>query len=201
MEQNKTTEPNQWRGRWKLLAVIFVCAAPLIFSYLTYYVIKPTGRTNYGTLIDPRLHPIPTTLATTGLDGKPLSLDAFKGKWIMLQTNPGDCQQACRDQLVAMRQLRLMTGKEMERVERVWLITDQQPLDTMLMRVIDGTQMLRVAPAAVAAWLPVEQGGNVNDHLYLIDPMGHLMMRFPKNAEPAKVKKDLVKVLKASAIG
>ncbi len=201
MEQNKTTETNQWRGRWKLLAVVFVCAAPLIFSYLTYYVIKPTARNNYGTLIDPRLHPIPPALGTVALDGKSTPLDSFKGKWVMLQVGAGDCQQVCRDQLVAMRQLRLMQGKAMDRVERVWLITDATPLDTMLMRVIDGTHMLRVPPAALAAWLPVEQGGNAADHLYLIDPLGNLMMRFPKNADPAKVKKDIAKLLKASAIG
>ncbi|MES2320531.1 MAG: cytochrome C oxidase subunit I [Pseudomonadota bacterium] len=197
MEQNKL---NQNKGRWKLLLVLLVCASPLIFSYLTYYVIKPTGRTNYGALIDPRLHPIPK-LGTVGLDGKPLALEAYAGKWIMLQVAPGDCQQACKDQLVAMRQLRLMQGKGMERLERVWLITDEQPLDTMLMRVIDGTRFLRVKPDAVKAWLPVEPGGNVSDHMYLIDPLGNLMMRFPKNADPAKVKKDISKLLKASAIG
>lgn len=197
MEQ---TKPNQARGRWKLMAVLLVCASPLIFSYLTYYVIKPTGRTNYGALIDPRAHPIPA-LGTVGLDGKPLALDAYKGKWIMLQVAPGDCQQACKDQLVAMRQLRLMQGKGMERMERVWLITDDTPLDTMLMRVVDGTRFLRVKPEAVKAWLPVEPGGDVADHMYLIDPLGNLMMRFPKNADPAKVKKDIAKLLKASAIG
>jgi hypothetical protein len=198
VEQTKPT--TQRDGRWKLLAVLFVCASPLIFSYLTYYVIKPTGRTNYGDLIDPRQHPIPA-LGTVGLDGKPLALDAYKGKWVMLQVSPGDCQQACKDQLVAMRQLRLMTGKEMERVERVWLITDDTPLDTMLMRVIDGTRFLRVKPEAVKAWLPVAPGGDVNKHMYLIDPLGNLMMRFPANADPQKVKKDLGKLLKASAIG
>ena len=163
-------------------------------------MIKPTGRTNYGALIDPRAHPIPA-LGTVGLDGKPLALEAYKGKWIMLQVAPGDCQQACKDQLVAMRQLRLMQGKGMERMERVWLITDDTPLDTMLMRVVDGTRFLRVKPEAVKAWLPVEPGGDVSDHRYLIDPLGNLMMRFPKDADPAKVKKDIGKLLKASAIG
>ena len=197
MEQNK---PNQTSGRWKLLAVLAVCASPLIFSYLTYYVIKPSGRTNYGTLIDPRAHPIPA-LGTTGLDGKPLALDAYKGKWIMLQVEPGDCPQACKDQLVKVRQLRLMQGKGMERIERVWLITDNAPLDIELMKVIDGVRMLRVKPEVVKAWLPVEPGGDVTDHLYLIDPLGNLMMRFPKDAEPNKVTKDIGKLLKASAIG
>jgi len=206
------TKSSQWSGRWKLLAVVAVCAAPLIFSYLTYYVIKPTGRTNFGTLLDPRQHPIPA-LGTVDLEGKPKALDAYKGKWIMLQAAPGDCQQTCQDQLIAMRQLRIMQGKGMERIERVWLVTDQNPLDIALMKWIDGTHMLRVKPEAVSAWLPVEQGGKVADHIYLIDPLGNLMMRFPKmqfpkNADPEnvsqdlrKVSKDIGKLLKASAIG
>ena len=197
MEQNK---PQQTRGRWKLLAVLAVCASPLIFSYLTYYVIKPSGRTNYGTLIDPRAHPIPP-LATVGLDGKPLALEAYKGKWVMLQVAPGECPQACKEQMVKIRQLRLMQGKGMERIERVWLITDNAPLDIELMKVIDGAHFLRVKPELVKAWLPVEQGSEVSDHLYLIDPLGNLMMRFPKNAEPSKVTKDIGKLLKASAVG
>ncbi len=197
MEQTKT---KQNRGRWMLLAVILVCASPMLFSYLTYYVIKPEGRTNYGTLLDPREFPIPA-LASTTLDGKPATLQHMKGKWLMVKVGAGECPQACKDQLVAMRQLRLMTNKDRERIERVWLVTDEQPLDTMLMKVVDGTRMLRVKPAAVEGWLPVEQGSKLDDHIYLIDPLGNLMMRFPKNPDPAKVKKDLGKVLKASAIG
>ena len=197
MEQNK---PNQNSGRWKLLAVLAVCASPLIFSYLTYYVIKPTGRTNYGTLIDPRAHPMPA-LGATDLEGKPVALDAYKGKWVMLQASPGHCQQACKDQLVKIRQLRLMQGKGMERIERVWLVTDNAPLDIQLMKVIDGARMLRVKPEALKAWLPAEPGTDVTEHLYLVDPLGNLMMRFPKDPDPKKVTKDIGKLLKASAIG
>jgi hypothetical protein len=198
VEPNNT--PKQGAGRWKLLAVLAVCAAPLIASYFTYFVIKPTGRTNYGEILDPRLYPIPA-LGSTSLDGKALGLDAYKGKWIMLQTGSGDCQEACKKQLFAMRQLRLMQGKEMERVERVWLITDSKPLDTIIIREYDGTRMLRAPLDAVSKWLPVEQGNKIDDHMYLIDPLGNLMMRFPKDADPSKVKKDIAKVLKASAIG
>ena len=100
-----------------------------------------------------------------------------------------------------MQQLRLTQGKERERIERVWLITDPQPIDTIVMREYDGTNMLRVNGDALKAWLPVEQGGKPDDHLYLIDPLGNLMMRFPKDADPTKVKKDIAKLLKASAIG
>ncbi len=188
------------RGRWKLLAVLAVCAAPMIASYFTYYVIKPEGRTNYGALLDPRQYPIPA-MASTQLDGQPGKLEDYKGKWIMLKVGPSECGQACQDQLFAMRQLRTMQGKEASRIERVWLITDNEPLETMLLRVNDGTRMLRAPQDTVRRWLPVEQGAQVSDHIYLIDPLGNLMMRFPKDADPTRVKKDLAKVLKASAIG
>ena len=198
------------RGRWKLLAVLAVCAAPLIASYFMYYVVKPKGGvTNYGTLIDPRLYPIPT-MASTTLDGTPATLDDYKGKWIMLKVGPSECLQECQDQLFAMRQLRTMQGKAMERVERVWMITDSEPLDTVLMRVNDGTRMLRAPAAVVEQWLPLDKtapADKVSDHVYLIDPLGNLMMRFPKGAVSSdtekvrKVHKDLAKLLKASAIG
>jgi hypothetical protein len=78
VEQNLTIQPAPSRGRWKLFAVIAVCAAPLIASYFTYYVIKPSSRTNYGALIDPRNYPIPP-LASTTLDGRPEALDKYRG--------------------------------------------------------------------------------------------------------------------------
>ena len=188
------------RGRWMLWLVLLVCASPIIASYFTYYVIKPEKRNNYGTLIDQRAHPIPA-MATTTLDGKPAALEQFKGKWVMLMAAPGACNEACHKQLFAMRQLRTMQGKEMERIERVWLITDREPLDTMVIREYDGTHMLRADAQAIANWLPVDPGTSVSDHIYMIDPLGHLMMRFPKDPEPRKVHKDIYKLLKASSVG
>jgi hypothetical protein len=211
VEQTKPIEARlQQRGRWKLLMVLAVCAAPLIFSYLTYYVIKPQGRTNFGAFIDPRTHPIPALGATT-LDGRPASLDAFKGKWVMLKTGPAACGETCMEQMFAIRQLRSMTGKDMERIERVWLITDAEPLETTLIRQLDGVHMLRAPAAMVANWLPAEPGAKLDDTIFLIDPLGNLMMRFPpvppgateaqKVQHYANIKKDIAKLLKASAIG
>lgn len=196
MEQDKQRR----LGRWKLFVVIAVCAAPIIASYLTYYVIKPQSRTNYGALLDPRSYPIPD-LGITTLDGQPIGLDAYKGKWIMLTVDGADCQEYCQKKLHDMRQLRLTQGKEMERIERVWLVTDNKPLETLLMREYDGTHMLRAKLDAVRAWLPVEPGTTVADHIYMIDPLGNLMMRFPKDADPNKIKRDLSKLLRASSIG
>ena len=207
------TEPERkqvHRGRWKLLLVLLVCASPLIASYVTYYVIKPQTRTNYGALIDPAAHPIPP-LGTTTLDGRPVALADFKGKWLMLKVGGSACDATCHDQMYAIRQLRSMQGKEMERIERVWLITDKEPLETMIIRELDGMEMLRADPAAVRAWLPVAPDAPLEGAIFLVDPRGHLMMRFPavpatakeadKLAHYAKVKKDITKLLKASAIG
>jgi len=203
VEKSKELVPQETqrkRGRWKLLVVVAVCAAPMIASYITYYVIKPQSRTNYGALIDPRQYPIPA-LGSTELDGKPAKLEDYKGKWVMLQVAGGECDDACKTRLLAMRQLRLMQGKEMERIERVWLITDAKPLDTVLMREYDGTDMLRVDAKLLKAWLPTDEGTAMEDHIYIIDPLGNLMMRFPKDADPNKMKKDISKLLRASAIG
>ena len=197
---NKTDEARRRAGRWKMLAVVAVCAAPLIASYLTYYVIKPQSRTNYGELIDPRQYPIPP-LGSTTLDGAPARLEDYKGKWIMLQVDRADCAEDCRKKLFTMRQLRLMQGKEMERVERVWLVTDGAPIETLLLREYDGTDILRADAARLKAWLPVDAGTSAEDHIYLIDPLGNLMMRFPKDPDPNKMKKDISKLLRASSIG
>jgi len=200
VNQNNPPEVSQNKGRWKLFAVLLVCAFPLIASYFTYYVIKPEGRTNYGDLLDPRLYPMPP-LQVTALDGKTFPFESLKGKWVMLQVNASDCRDACRKKLLDMRQLRLMQGKNMDRIERVWLIIDENPIETVLMREYDGTQMLRIKPETLKGWLPTAQNTTVADHLYLIDPLGNLMMRFPKEADPNKIKKDLTKLLKASSIG
>ena len=207
------TDPAKARsvGRWKLLLVLFVCASPLIASYLTYYVFKPEGRTNYGAILDPRNYPIPK-LASTTLDGQPRTLEQMSGKWLMLRTGGGECLKACQEQLHAMRQWRLMQGKNMDRIQRVWLVLDDRPVDTAALRrykdaegqdadLLDGVTLLRVRADAVGTWLPAESGTAASDHIYLIDPLGNLMMRFPKDPDPRKVYKDLAKLLKASAIG
>jgi len=195
-EKPATTRKN----KITLLLVITACAAPLIFSYLTYYVIKPESRTNYGALIDPRAHPIPT-LSLKTLDGQTADLSQYKGKWIFLMVDSADCDKDCKDKLFYMRQIRLTQGKEMDRIERVWLLTDNAPLETVLMREYDGTHLLRAQSEELRAWLPTEPESKIENHLYMIDPLGNLMMRFPQSGDPNKIKKDILKLLKASRIG
>ena len=185
------------KGRRTLLLLALVVITPVIASYSAYYFFPREQRTNYGELL---ATPAPA-LAGTRADGLPFALAQLKGKWVLAAGAPGACDASCAGALHATRQARTIQGREMERVQRVWLVTDAQPLDTLVMREFDGTSMLRVNGDALKAWLPVEAGGKTSDHLYLIDPLGNLMMRFPKDADPNKIKKDIAKLLKASAIG
>jgi cytochrome oxidase Cu insertion factor (SCO1/SenC/PrrC family) len=186
-------------GRVKLMLILAVCAAPVIGSYLTYYFIKPETRSNYGTLVQPQ-RPLPA-LVLSELDGRTVEAAALKGKWLLISVDDGACAQACSDKLYHMRQVRLTTGKNRDRVERLWLVADREPLPTMLIREYDGMRMLRADPAQLAAWLPADEGTTISDHIFVVDPQGNLMMRFPKNADPNQTKKDLSKLLRASAIG
>ncbi len=194
-------QPVKPRKPWKLFLVLAVCAAPMILSYFFYYVVKPEGRTNYGSLIDPRLYPIPVLQSKDFKQQSLHELSELKGKWILLTIGGGLCDQICQQNLYYQRQVRTAQGKEMQRVERVWLINDQAKPEAAVLQQFEGTHIWYTDAARLQQWLPVDPGGVYTEHIYLIDPLGNLMMRFPKQADPAKIKKDLSKVLKASAIG
>src|SRR5215510_2745490 len=95
------------RARLVVAAIFAVCAIPLSAALVAYFFWPPSGRTNYGELIEPRPLPaIPLTL----LDGKSLSLADLKGRWIMIQADSTGCGAACRAKLLNMRQVRLAQG-------------------------------------------------------------------------------------------
>ncbi len=185
--------------RLKLLAVLLVCASPVILSYLFYYVLPPSGRTNYGTLILPQ-RPVPE-LRLADSEGKPYRFATHLGQWVVLQVDAGACGKACADKLYALRQQRTMTGKARERIDRVWLVTDAVRPSAELLRDYDGTAVLRADPAELAALMPLEPGKRIEDYLWVVDPLGFLMMRFPADGEPSKIRKDISRLLKASRVG
>ena len=179
-----------------MLAIAALCLAPFIAALIAYYYWQPQGGMNYGELIPARALTDPPL---RHLDQRGFRLSELKGKWILLQLDAADCAAACRAKLYNMRQVRLAQGREMERVERVWLILGEAPLETQLMREHDGTRMLRAADSPLLAEFP--PAGAARDHIYLIDPLGNLMLRFPKDADPRRMHKDLARLLKASRIG
>ena len=189
-------QPDPRSGRIKLLAIAALCLAPFAAAVIAYFYWQPQGGMNYGELIAPRPLIDPPL---RHLDQRAFRLSALKGKWILLQLDEADCAAACRAKLYNMRQVRLAQGREMERVERVWLVLDEAPLETLLMREYDGTRMLRASGSPLLAEFPPP--GGMRDHIYLIDPLGNLMLRFPKDADPRRMLKDLARLLRASRIG
>jgi cytochrome oxidase Cu insertion factor (SCO1/SenC/PrrC family) len=191
------TQRGSWNsGRWMLLLIIAICAAPVVASYFTYYVIKPRGgATNYGALIEPQ-RPIPTSLNVTDEKGQTVALTSLSGHWLMVSVDASDCGDACAKKLYFMRQVRLTQGGERDRVQTVWLRTDTQPVPQKVLDAYADTRIFQADPAALAAWLPAESDTRDTDHIYLVDPNGNLMMRFPKDADPTKIKRDLAKLLK-----
>ncbi len=186
-------------GRLKMLLIWAVCAAPVVASYLSYYVVKPQGRINHGTLITP---PKPMAaepgLAFTDLQGQAVAPQALQGQWLLVSVAGGACDAACERQLYLQRQLREVLGRDKDRVDRVWLIPDQAEVRPALLPALAQAWTLRVDAARLSQWLQADAGQTLSSHLYLVDPRGDWMMRFPADADPVRIKKDLMRLLKAS---
>jgi hypothetical protein len=187
-------------GRRKMLLVLLVCAAPVVASYFTYYVVRPEGRRNFGELVDPQ-RPLPR-IEATDLQGKATTLEPLKGQWLLVTVGGGACAAECERQLYLQRQLREGLGREKDRVDRVWLVNDGAPVRPELLPALKGAAVLRVAPAQLAQWITPAQGHKSEEHLYVVDPMGNWMLRFPPNldtAGAARAKRDLERLLRASS--
>ena len=187
-------------GRWKMLAVLLCCAAPVIASYFTYYVIRPEGRSVFGQLIDPQ-RPTPVLQART-LTGEAVNLQSLKGQWLIVAVADAACDALCEQQLYLQRQLREVVGREKDRIDRVWLVTDDAPVPERLANGLHGATVLRIAPEALAQWLQPESGHTLAEHLYVVDPMGNWMMRYPARMDAktaGKAKRDIDRLLRASS--
>lgn len=186
-------------GRWKMLLVFLICASPVIASYFTYYVIRPEGRRNFGDLIDPQ-RPLPA-LVGANLQGQPVPLPALKGQWLLLSVASGACDAACARHLYLQRQLREGLGKEKDRLDWVWLVSDATPVADVLKPALKEATVLRVPAAELARWLEPQKGHALSEHLYLVDPLGNWMLRFPPNLDAQnapQAKRDLDRLLRAS---
>ncbi|NMG75973.1 hypothetical protein GPA25_14485 [Aromatoleum diolicum] len=172
-----------------------ICALPVVASYLTYYLWQPDGRVNYGELIPPAALP---AQPLTGVAGQPeFHRREFYGHWTLLFAGPGACDLVCEQALYLMRQSRLAQGQDMERVARLWLVADPVDPASDLLAHHNGLRLAR----ASAVWLQQLPDAAAGRHVYLVDPLGNVMMRFPEKADPRRVIKDLQRLLKYSALG
>jgi hypothetical protein len=168
-------------ARRTLVLLALVCIAPIVAGYAAFYFWKPERRTNYGELIKP------APWKPEGLSSADIA--PLRGRWVMAFAAPAQCDTNCRDNLWIMRQVRTAQGKEMDRVERVWLVTDGGRPDPALLAEHPG---LRVVEPRVPALEP--------GRIQLVDPLGNLMMRYPAEPEPKRMLKDFERILKYSRI-
>jgi len=162
--------------RLKLGIVFLACAAPFVLGWSAYYFGWGAGSSgNYGELIPPR--PVAGPLAP------------LKGKWVLVTFDVAACDALCEKKLYVVRQVRRAQGKESDRIERLWVVTDAGKPKPELLAAIEGSHV-------VTGQLDF-QGADI----YLVDPLGNLMMRFPGEPDPKKMIKDLQRLLKYSRFG
>src|SRR5215467_1066134 len=184
------------RGRRIALVILAFCAAPTVAAWLAYFVWPPQARTNYGKLVEPRALSDPELRRP---DGTSFHLSQLRGKWVLLQVDSAACGEGCRKKLVYMRQTRLALGKDADRVERVWLIDDAAAPDSAVLREHEGLTVARASTTPLLADLRGRE--NAEAHIFLVDPRGNLMLRFPGDPDGRKMLRDLSQLLRASRIG
>ena len=177
-----------------LLLLGAVSLAPFVASFLLYYSWKSQTFTNYGELL--KVAPL-ADVTVADRDGKDFRFDQLRGKWMFLMVDAGVCDEYCQSKLYLMRQIRLTQGRNRDRIERLWLIPDgvrpapgiESEYQGTRQFIGDAHQILRLLPAPRSA----------RDHIYLVDPFGNLMMRFPRDADPQQMKKDVTRLVKVSS--
>jgi cytochrome oxidase Cu insertion factor (SCO1/SenC/PrrC family) len=184
------------RGRFSLLLIAVVAAAPVVTAYILFHFWRPSAFTNYGQLLPP------ARIADVSIrqpDGSDFTLDALKGKWVLMMVDSGTCDVFCRRKLYQMRQVRLTQGKDMERIERAWLVDDEASPSGDLVAEYQGTRVVAARGSTLLSRLPADV--SIRDHIYIVDPLGNLMMRYPRDADPSRIKKDVTRLLKVSGVG
>jgi cytochrome oxidase Cu insertion factor (SCO1/SenC/PrrC family) len=172
-----------------------VLLGPIIASYtLHFWNVRP-GTLNYGELLE--VKPLKGT-ALNEADKTIFRLRDLRGKWVMLSVDSGTCDEQCQKKLYYMRQVRLVQNTEMDRIERVWLIDDGKTPAPEIIKDYQGMWVLNAKDSDLLKELPAKI--SLHDHIYLIDPIGNLMMRFPKNPDPKKMSNDIKRLLKVSQL-
>ncbi len=181
--------------RAKLVLLMALFAAPVIASTVTYRFFRPAPTANYGELLLP-----PDTITSRPFDrigGGRFSFEDLRGSWVLVASDGGACATACAEKLFTLRQARLALGRDASRVERVFVADDGRRTDARVLAPFEGT----VAIAAPRSGEPPRGATADRAHIYLVDPNGNVMMRWPAAPEPKRMIRDLERLLKASQIG
>jgi hypothetical protein len=163
-------------------------------------VIRPQNAKSYGTLIQPS-RSLPA-ISATRLDGQTIELPSLQNQWLLISVGSGACDSGCQERLYLQRQILTGLGRERDRLEWVWLVNDQADINPEIRAGLGEATVLRVQGAEIAQWLQAQAGQGLEAHLYLVDPMGEWMMRFPTPIDrehAPRIKRDLERLLRAAA--
>jgi hypothetical protein len=195
------------RGRRQLLALAALFFVPLAVAFWMYYGPsgwRPSGDASKGDLIDPA-RPLPA-LALPTMDGTPTDPQFLRGRWTILYVGDGRCDERCRRALYLTRQSRIALNKDMDRVQRVFLVTGgccdraffaQEHPDLVVALVEDQASAPLLATFPGYDGVPVANAGRI----YLVDPLGNLLMSYPPDAPDKALLTDVKKLLRLSHIG
>ncbi|MCB1777483.1 MAG: hypothetical protein KDI50_08600 [Candidatus Competibacteraceae bacterium] len=164
---------------------------------------RPSGSAQHGELLKPA-QPLPNLLLTP-IAGHPWNAAALHNHWLMVYVGgTTNCNEHCRAALYDMRQVRLALGKEIVRVSTVLLLDEMPEADFREWLAVEHAEMLAgVASVEIRnAFLQAfPEAGQVGAWIYLVDPLGNLLMRYPTTVNPGGILKDLKRLLRLSKIG
>ena len=188
------SEPQRTKGRLQFLLIAAIFFGPLLFAAWMYYngdAVQPEARANHGALLEPIVNL---------LDAVPESRIHDDRAWRLLYAEDGECGESCQQSLYTLRQTRLMLGKEMDRVVRVFLHGEQAP-DTLLDAEMHQGLVSLHDPALRAVIDDKRPGAVPAGGFYLIDPHANLVLYFSPDIEPRDMVGDIKRLLKLSRIG
>ncbi|MDH3061909.1 hypothetical protein QEP16_01175 [Achromobacter insolitus] len=203
-----STKPARKRSLMPMLLVFLCSLAPIVAAVVVYMNPQwwPDESSNYGALVNPqRPMPVAGELRLTTLDGKPFDLQSLKGKWLLVAADGGACPESCARKLFIARNSHASQGKNVDRLARVWFITDDAPVPDKVLEAYKGTIMVRANPDQLARFLLARDTAAgqppLEAPIWVIDPLGNLMMQYPAEADGVKVRKDISKLVYSSRIG
>jgi hypothetical protein len=188
------------RGRRTLIIVAAMFFLPVVVAFSLYYgkLWRPANSASKGQLVVPA-RPL-TVAGLRHADGTPVDASVLQGKWTLLYIGDGRCDEACRTSLVFSRQSRLALNNEMTREQRVFLATANCCDNEYLAREQAGLVALDASSPDAAALLAQFPGDRART-LFIVDPLGNLMMRHDASHTSKDLLSDLKKLLKLSHIG
>jgi cytochrome oxidase Cu insertion factor (SCO1/SenC/PrrC family) len=197
------TAENELRSRnlRMLAALAGLFLLPLAVAFWMYYATdwRPARTVNHGELIAPVRSLPAARLPAVIPDSAPAQL--FHRKWSLVYVGDGRCEDACRQALYVMRQTRLSLNSEMDRVDRVFLVTSQCCAREFLAHEHPGLLVLDATGPSANSLLGVFPVNEREQSLFVIDPLGNLMMRYDVRQNPKGLLQDLKKLLSLSHIG